>query len=414
LPKEPLVRLCAHDVATAAAERRMAMLDQSAGGAGFVQHAFTATTRHLLSVTTTWADLESGISGVSPGGAASYSLDADFFIPTTGTRRKISIVNKQINITGNGATLDGGSINRFFNLSAGAVLRLFGPMTITNGKAATYGGAIYVDSATLELRDITFQDNICTCYSWHCTFSAGGGAVFVGGSTSRLVIYTSTFESNMAKFTVGGAIRVSGATSGSAGHVAAIYTSTFRNNTGLRGGAIYTYGCSLNIRNSVFEENEAHNFGDSSGTYPQGGALRVDTGNVEIVSSTFTSNKAHTHVPQGGAIFLVVAEAKIDSSVFERNTAQTGGAIAQFGSTLRMSNCAAERNKASTKGHALYTTSTKAYNHIDLRNISFREPDDGMGGGYLIYLEAGATKHRNLLDASQLRNYILREQNCQI
>jgi hypothetical protein len=129
---------------------------------------------------------------MSTGGSASFSLGEDFSMPIDNgpssdrsELRQITIdQQKQINITGNGATLDGRSLHRLFFVELGGVLRLFGPLTIANGTGGNSagsrsetGGAVYMNDnppgllSKLEIHNVTFSRNvICepSCTSW-CT-----------------------------------------------------------------------------------------------------------------------------------------------------------------------------------------------------------------------------------------------------
>jgi hypothetical protein len=118
---------------------------------------------------------------MSTGGSASFSLGEDFSMPIDkgpssdrSELRQITIdQQKQINITGNGATLDGRSLHRLFFVMHGGVLRLFGPLTITNGTGgdsagsrSDRGGAVYMNDCPpgllgmLEIHNVTFSRNL--------------------------------------------------------------------------------------------------------------------------------------------------------------------------------------------------------------------------------------------------------------
>jgi predicted outer membrane repeat protein len=292
-------------------------------------------------------------------------LDAMFFM--TNTPQAILITNKQVNITGNGTTLDGGLITRLFYLAAQAVLRLAGPLDIINGKDdGGNGGAIYISSgSSLDLFEVMFINNTAEY----------GGALYIadpeGGPLSVVTIDSCTFQSNNANMH-GGAIYAvmahmsvvntnfdrgvsdagrSGAIEMGFGSLA-IRDSTISRNRGVgTGGAIYvnSIGASrdaidvktnVSIYNSIFDSNEANG---------GGGALAIVNSQTYIYNSTFTNNYAFLYF--GGALRCHASELTIHSSTFANNRVfNDGGAIHATDSHLFVNATLFKNNAATLSG----------------------------------------------------------------
>jgi predicted outer membrane repeat protein len=281
------------------------------------------------------------------------------------------------------------------------------------GNIANMGGAICVDGGLLTIINTTFQSNTrpgkctqnaathaakifeakqaivclsdadCPEHHWCGDRKRGGGAVYADGAAVE--IYSSSFKLNRAS-NEGGTLRVCGADG-----TLDIYTSTFDSNSATaEGGAIYVGdNAKMLVKFCRFEANDVR--------HQLGGAIHTNTGTTtEIEHSTFNSNTGGF----GGAIFVRLSEMEIQHTSFTMNTAsQRGGAFGVFGSKVVMHNCNIERNKvlgtsytywAIQNGHALYTHEVASHNSVELHNVTFSEPDGGMGGKHLIHMPAGA------------------------
>ena len=134
------------------------------------------------------------------------------------------------------------------------------------GNAPGSGGAIYNNSGTLEFYgDSTFLAN--RAYS--------GGAIYNNGGTIDMM---------------------GGGTFGSSSHVAGVEGS----NVALHGGAIYNANGTLNLRDVVFESNEARQNG---GETPSGGAIHSAGGVLNLTDVNFISNHVLGATGMGGAIY---------------------------------------------------------------------------------------------------------------
>ncbi len=161
-------------------------------------------------------------------------------------------------------------------------------------------GSIFGGSTTtgMKITDCVFKNN----------YAAYGGAIYVEGGTCE--IKNTKFESNSAK-NHGGAI--------SAMNDVKLTVDNCEFNGDFSqydaGGAIYSFNCSsINIKDS--------NFNDCVATF--GPAIASLESTVTITNSNFNRNKAGW---QGGAVYAMYGSLTITSSKFNENTAKNGGAV---------------------------------------------------------------------------------------
>ena len=137
-----------------------------------------------------------------------------------------------------------------------------------------------------------------------------GGAIYQADPSDRLLLVNSHFQSNSSDL-AGGAIFATGNLE--------LRNVTFSDNTSLVGGAIaFNEGSIAEIRESLFESNQADDFG---------GAIHLNNANLQIVSTRFLRNSAS----EGGAIFtsaiLGSASLDISKSLFRENSADVGAVM---------------------------------------------------------------------------------------
>lgn len=200
-------------------------------------------------------------------------------------------------------------------------------LTLRQG-SGIYGGAAYVHApnpATLDLTNDVLTAN-------HTI--GGGGAVYSYGQVNVQSSTISNNTNNSGGF-VGGAISAKFGLSIHDSTVAGNYSNTL-------GGAIVASG-DVDIARSTFD----HNTSDSNGGAI---ALTADTpGGAEITDSTFTTNFGNS----GGAIHLEAGtpDLTISRSTFSGNhSAEGGGAIADYYSSLAVENSTISGNQASYNG----------------------------------------------------------------
>ena len=254
-----------------------------------------------------------------------------------------------LSITGEDAWAEvrGGNQTRMFEVSRGGGLNL--TTLKLSGGTEIRGGAIYSDSAVLNLDNCTFYSNVATNGNGGAVWADGGNVTIVGGA----------FRGNDAK-NYGGAVGTVGAT------LVVQKGSIFDGNTALVGGALYCRGvnesalarCSLD--DTDFTSNNA-----TEGTImfdldflegvEGGGAVALLFAGANITDSVFSDNHA---LNSGGAVLGGnVTSMTVNGCKFENNTAVNfGGAIAAASMTLG-GNTKLTGNKATSNDDAATSNS---------------------------------------------------------
>ena len=173
--------------------------------------------------------------------------------------------------TGNKVDADGG-VYQIGNQSNGTIIG----STFSGNSAEKSGGALRVSNSTVTIDKSVFDGN---------TAQVAGGAITVDND-SKLTVENSVFTNNVVgkgKTGHGGAVFVSGTSQVN------VTSSEFTGNKAGHGGAFYIQGQTATFTDTVFTNNEAHEYG---------GALRVNTGNVTFNVTkgdvAYTGNKAGT------------------------------------------------------------------------------------------------------------------------
>jgi hypothetical protein len=99
-----------------------------------------------------------------------------------------------------GTVLDARKMTRFFVVGEGATLRLYGPLTLTNGRAYdSWGGALLVYAgAKLFARGVVFTKNDLELSGTRDLAFSVGGAIFMWGERqTRLELNACNFTSNV-------------------------------------------------------------------------------------------------------------------------------------------------------------------------------------------------------------------------
>ena len=173
--------------------------------------------------------------------------------------------------TGNKVDADGG-VYQIGNQSTGTITG----STFSGNSAEKSGGALRVSNSTVTIDKSVFDGN---------TAKVAGGAITVDNA-STLTVKNSVFTNNVVgkgKTGHGGAVFVIGTSQ------VKVTSSEFTGNKAGHGGAFYIQGQMATFEDTVFTNNEAHEYG---------GALRVNTGsvtfNVTKGDVAYTGNKAGT------------------------------------------------------------------------------------------------------------------------
>jgi CSLREA domain-containing protein len=196
--------------------------------------------------------------------------------------KDLVIVNKNLIST---ITISGSDTTRLFYVNYNKSLTLRN-LILVDGLGSSSGGAVYNDTGNVTIEKCQFESN-------NTTAAGSGGALYNDND---------------------GAMDV--------------HRSTFTNNTGKRGGAIWNYG-SLTVTDSTFENNSAEERG--GGIYNN---LNAD--GLTIENSTFTGNTTTDY--GGGAIYNEAqAQATITNSTFYGNSAGgSGGGIYSYSLTYNV------------------------------------------------------------------------------
>jgi CSLREA domain-containing protein len=208
-----------------------------------------------------------------------------------------------------------GADDRIFEcLSYGTDLTL-NDMTLTGGQSKSYGGAIFANSKPLTVSRVSFLNNHAADGTDGTIGSigdpgSGGGAIYIFNNT--LSVTDSYFEGNLAGSGGDGGYGLDATTPGASGG------SGGGGMTAGYGGAIYNYGGTMTVTDSIFVENYAGEGG--SGGHGGAGAA----GSVGSAGGNGGSGGLGGHGGMGGAIYSD-GTATIINSEFYSNAAGASG-----------------------------------------------------------------------------------------
>lgn len=233
-----------------------------------------------------------------------------------------------ISVNGDMVIEDSKFIENKANKFAGAISVNDGDLTISNtvlskNKAIEeYAGAIYLNNGDLMVIASNFTNNIAF---------TDAGAISFGGSGTLTIKSNSTFKDNTGE--KGGAIKIDNSN-------AVVEDSEFINNIAVYdGGAIYVSGSeNLKITGSTFNGNQNSGFND-----PSAGAISfTSTGTLTVDDSEFIENIGGWV----GAIYIAIGStADISNSRFSANNGDNYISIANYG-TLTLKNNTINTQKA--------------------------------------------------------------------
>lgn len=239
----------------------------------------------------------------------------------------LPVISKPLTIVGPGR--DAVAINGFgrrhfsANHSTPMPLHISG-LTLTGGEAQS-GGSIHVSNTTLTLQDVSIRNNRAT--------AGNGGAVAALGE-SRIEVIDSDISDNAAAVGAGGAIW--------SGAGIVITRSSLERNTATSGGAIYSTDSDITITDSDLIGNAAA---------ITGGAVFISEGTLSATRSTFIDNTGR----DGGAVYGHMAPIDTELSLFVGNTATAdGGSMYTTGtSPITVMQGVIDRNEANGSGGAI-------------------------------------------------------------
>ena len=316
----------------------------------------------------------------------------------------------------------------------GGAIADFGKTTIKNSlvynNTGVHGGAIYTNSdkefiiensefrnnlaiQTLDycsIKRITYEQypNIAGLryrYISDCeTLPGMGGAIF---SNTSLNIDNSLFDHNSGKY--GGAIAYD-----SNILTNQIYYQDELDYSGIGGQKLeYSSTSILNIKNSVFKNNEAKNTtcgnlsmlvddpygGTVYGFHANGGAIFGAISQFNVYNTTFEANTANS---DGGALCVQSQNSSIEASKFNNNLAAIrGGGLDLFGN-FEIFNTEITNNSAKYGGAMQYNSYSfygRVQNNIDMFNVTVSGNNAlEYGGAFQIGLANFAIKNSNIYD----------------
>ena len=275
----------------------------------------------------TFTDLQDDIAGYSVVLAKNYTYDSngdDGNIPKTGI-----LINTPKIIDGNGFTINAMNVSKIFNVTSSDVtfkninfIYAHAADKIDNKDFSDCGAAIVAYSGINDNDHVLNNISIIGCTFEGCHADVGhAGAVYA--YATNVLVSDCSFTGNSAPKR-GGALYTRGAN-------VTVKNSKFYDNyqqdsgnIEFGGAAIYFYSANNTIESSSFNNNTAYN----------GGALYVQNDNTTIVDCNFTNNSAkyysnsgNPYKGGGGAIWVNNTHLNVKNSFFDNNTAYNGGAI---------------------------------------------------------------------------------------
>ena len=196
----------------------------------------------------------------------------------------------------NNTTLGGGSL--WVETGSSANLA---DTDLSHNTATKYGGAVYVSAnSKATLTNVTLSDN----------HAATGGALFLW-SNSSADLNNSEVSGNKATGN-GGGVYVYDATCS----VTASNGTVFRENSGYRGGGIFSSGGTVTVEDSTFEKNTATDDG--------GAIAATQNSSLTVRNSKVLENKA---ADTAGGILAEKSTLEVTDSIIDGNRASVGGGL---------------------------------------------------------------------------------------
>ena len=241
------------------------------------------------------------------------------------TATPVNVVVNNVTFSGGAASTTSGSAKgATIQVAANCNLALNGCVVSDNTSTSALGVGVYVTSGVLTLNDVVFSNNTST------GAESKGGAIYL--------------ESGSLKAT----------------------NVVFSQNAAAEGGAVFVKSGEVAFENCFFDGNVA-----STGN---GGAVSTSS-TFNLVNTAFRNNASASY---GGAVYVDGdAESTLSDVVFVDNTATHGGAVAQNGQFLRVSNANFSRNVASENGGAAFV----AHNALMLADESLFLNNSANDGG---------------------------------
>lgn len=230
----------------------------------------------------------------------------------------------------------------------------------------TLKGITILNYATVEATDTIFRDAIA-----YSTYSEGTNLVNSASNSFGGAIYSPYYAYSTAYVNLN--------------------NCTFINNTGEYGGAIYMDGGYLDIKNSLFLNNYAYNYG---------GAIACEyNSQVTIDKSRFINSRSLNDA--GGAIYLKSSKITANNVNVSNSKATFGGAITALSSTVYLEAFNGVNNTADYEGGAIY----QMYGTFTLRNSNFINNSASNGGALFIDNTTSLILYQNIFKNNSALDY---------
>lgn len=234
-----------------------------------------------------------------------------------------------------GSPPDRVGLDRIFEVAPGVSSVTLSGVTLRDGWAPEYGGALFNGgNANIGLTNVTVSNG----------FAGKNGGGLGNHGTGTVTITGSTFTGNDS-------VEGGSAINNHLGGTVNITNSTITSNTGgaaiLNNGELSTQG-SLSVTDSTISNNN----GGVAGVSRPGGGINNERGSLTVLRTTFTSNNA---TGDGGGINNSTGTVSVTDSTFTTNSATNGGALATdaTGGSVTVAGSTFDGNTASAEGGAV-------------------------------------------------------------
>lgn len=274
------------------------------------------------------------VSGANASGNTSYGNGGFAYLSSTN--------GSALTVNGNSViSSSNGKSGAAFYAAASSILNI-ASSTVSESTSSDHGGAIYITNATLNVDNVTFDQNVANSTTY-------GGGVIYSAARAIVTIEHSTFTDNQAKY--GGAIY---ANTGS--QITLVNITATGNVATSNGGFAYINKTSGEaIARITIEADELLTNTISNNTAAGGAGFYINNGKL-IMSDTVLSGNIST--ASGGALYVKEnGSATLTSCTVSDNHATNGLGAIVYGGTLIVSNSSFEDNVisgGSGEGGALY------------------------------------------------------------
>lgn len=274
---------------------------------------------------------------------------------------------------------------------------LFEGFSVQNGNAPFYGGGILIQNSSPTISNTIVTNNSADS-------NGGGIGIWAQSGPANPLIENSSINSNTA-LQGGGGIYILDADA-----AAEIINTTFEENSSLRGGAIRVNTGSIDVKESTFRSNTSTSTGGAirincSSTAPApsisgstfednrsvlGGAINVENcAAITLMNNTVDDNSVTGTSAFGGGIYLKLSGATLTDNIITNNTIDSasisgqGGGIILEGATATLNGNTIDNNVSSCHGGgiAAISASTLIMRENNVRGNSLSLTSSGCGGG---------------------------------